>query len=244
LPLDDKEPGMADSSSVSVLGNIFTAPSLAFAAIKERPNPWLPLLVLVIGYCVVSFLYLQVVDLPWLMDRQLAQAGGNMTEQQRAEAVEAALRISPTVYGAIGAVSTSLSIVAIFALVALYLTGVSFATNDGVKFRQWFAMIVWSSMPAVFGLLATFVNLLVNDARFLPQEQLNPLSFGNFLAVDSEGLPVVQRILLSLDLTTVWGVVLQVIGYQLFTQRSIARAAIVVLGPLALLVLMGVIAAL
>jgi len=234
---------MADSSSSSLLVNIFTAPSVAFAAIKERPNPWLPLLIAVVGYCVVSFVYLQVVDLPWLMDRQLAQAG-NLTDEQRAQAVEAALRISPTVYGAIGAVSTSISIVAIFALVALYLTGVSFATNDGVKFRQWFAMIVWSTMPVVFGLLATFVNLLVNDARFLPQEQLNPLSLGQLLAIDSEGTPIVQRILLSLDVTTMWGIVLQVIGYQVFTQRSIVRAAVVVLGPLAVLVLIGVLTAL
>jgi hypothetical protein len=234
---------MADSSSSSLLVNIFTAPSVAFAAIKERPNPWLPLLIAVVGYCVVSFVYLQVVDLPWLMDRQLAQAG-NLTDEQRAQGVEAALRISPTVYGAIGAVSTSISIVAIFALVALYLTGVSFATNDGVKFRQWFAMIVWSTMPVVFGLLATFVNLLVNDARFLPQEQLNPLSLGQLLAIDSEGTPIVQRILLSLDVTTMWGIVLQVIGYQVFTQRSIVRAAVVVLGPLAVLVLIGVLTAL
>jgi hypothetical protein len=234
---------MADSASSNVLVNIFTAPSVAFAAIKERPNPWLPLLIVVIGYCVVSFVYLQVVDLPWLMDRQLAQAG-NLTDEQRAQAVENALRISPTVYGAIGAASTSISIVAVFALVALYFTGVSFATNDGVKFRQWFAMIVWSTMPVVFGLLATFVNLLVNDARFLPQESLNPLSFGQLLAIDSEGTPIVQRILLSLDITATWGIVLQVIGYQVFTQRSIVRAAVVVLGPLAVLVLVGVLAAL
>jgi hypothetical protein len=234
---------MADSASSNVLVNIFTAPSVAFAAIKERPNPWLPLLIVVVGSCVVSFVYLQVVDLPWLMDRQLAQAG-NLTDEQRAQAVENALRISPTVYGAIGAASTSISIVAVFALVALYFTGVSFATNDGVKFRQWFAMIVWSTMPVVFGLLATFVNLLVNDARFLPQESLNPLSFGQLLAIDSEGTPIVQRILLSLDITATWGIVLQVIGYQVFTQRSIVRAAVVVLGPLAVLVLVGVLAAL
>lgn len=235
---------MADGSSVGVLSNIFTAPSVAFAAIKERPSPWLPLLVLVIGYCVVSFVYMQVVDLAWLMDRQLMQAGANMTDEQRAQAVEGALRLSPTMYGAIGAVSSSISIVAIVALIALYFTGVSFATNDGVKFRQWFAMILWSMMPVVFGLIASFVNLLVNDARFLPQEQLNPLSFGNLLGIDGQGTPVVQRILLSLDVTTMWSVVLQVIGYQVFTQRSIARAAAVVLGPLVVIVLIGALAAL
>jgi hypothetical protein len=233
---------MADPSSVSTLVNIFTSPSVAFAAIKERPNPWLALLIVLIGYCAVSYVYLQVVDLPWMLDRQLSQ-GGNLTEEQRNQAVEGALRISPSVYGAIGAVSTSLSILVVVALVALYYTAVSFATNDGVKFGQWFTMISWSMMPVVFGLVASFVNLLVSDARFLPQEQLNPLSFGNLLAIDSEGTPVFQRILLSLDVTALWSVVLQVIGYQVFTQRSIVRSAVVVLGPLAVIVLLGVLVA-
>ena len=233
---------MADNSSVSTLVNIFTAPSAAFAALKERPNPWLALLVVLIGYCAVSYVYLQVVDLAWMLDRQLGQAG-TLTDEERNRAVEGALQISPTVYGVIGAVSTSLSILVVLALVALYFTAVSFATNDGVKFGQWFAMISWSMMPVVFGLVASFVNLLVSDARFLPQEQLNPLGFGNLLGIDSDGMPVLQRILLSLDITTLWSVVLQVVGYQVFTQRSIARSAVVVLGPLAVIVLVGVIVA-
>jgi hypothetical protein len=233
---------MADNSSVSVLVNIFTAPTAAFTALKERPNPWLALLIVLGIYAAVSYLYLQVVDLPWMLDRQLAQ-GGNLTDEQRTQAVDAALQISPTVYGIIGAVTTPLSILIVFALVALYYTGVSFATNDGVKYRQWFAMISWSAMPIVFGLAASFVNLLVSDARFLPQEQLNPLSFGNLLAINNEGAPMSERILLSLDITTVWSVVLQIIGYQVFTQRSIVRAAVVVLGPLAVIALVSAILA-
>ena len=46
---------MSDSSSVGVLSNIFTAPSQAFAAIKERPNPWLPILVLAVATFAVQF---------------------------------------------------------------------------------------------------------------------------------------------------------------------------------------------
>ena len=96
----------------------------------------------------------------------------------------------------------------------------------------------------MFGLIASLVNLLVSDARFMPQEQLNPLSFGNLLAHRQRRRAASsQRILLSLDVTTLWRVVLQVLGYQAFTQRSIVRRAVVVLGPLAVIVLVGVIVA-
>jgi hypothetical protein len=230
---------MADSSSVSVLANIFTAPSSAFATLRERPSPWLALLIVLGLYAVVSYVYLQVVDLPWLMDRQISMSG-NLTEEQRRQAVDAALQLSPTAYGVIGAVTTPLSILIVFALIALYLTGVSFATNDGVKYGQWFAMISWGTLPIVFGLAATFVNLLVSDARFLPQERLNPLSFGNLFGIDSEGAPTSQAVLLGLDITTLWSVMLWIIGHQVFSQRSLVRSAIVVLAPVAVITLISV----
>src|SRR5688572_2928127 len=187
---------MADSSSVSVLVNIFTAPSAAFAALRERPNPWLALLIVLGLTAVVSFLYLQVVDLPWMLDRQLSQ-GGQLTDAQREQMVEGALRISPTIYGVIGIVTGTLWLLIVLAVIGLYFTAVSFATNDGVKFGQWFAMGAWALMPMVFGLAATFVNLLVSDARFLAPEQLNPLSFANLLGIEMEGASQGQIALLS-----------------------------------------------
>jgi hypothetical protein len=235
---------MADStSSVGVITNIFTAPQAAYAALKERPSPWLPLLLVAIGYAAVSYLYMQVVDLPWMFDRQLAQ-GGNLTEEQRNQAVNAALQLSPTVYGVIGAVTTPLSLLVMYALLALYFTGVSFATNDGVKFGRWFGMIAWSMLPVLFGVAASFVNLLVTDARFLPQEQLNPLSFGNLLGIDSEGATIMERSLLSLSVIALWVVGLLIIGHQVFSQRSIVRSAVVVLAPIVVIVLLGVLSAL
>jgi hypothetical protein len=233
---------MADSS-VGVLSNIFTAPSLAFAAIKERPSPWLPLLTLLIGIFVVQFAYLQIVDLPWLLDQQF-QAGGNLTEEQRTQAVDAAMRVPSTVLGTIQGISGAIVILVIYALVALYYTGVSFATHDGIKFGQWFALIAWCSLPGVLGMIASLVNLVVADARFLPSEQLNPLSFGSLFAIEPQGATILERILMSLDVTVLWATVLQILGYQAFTQRSIATAAVIVLGPLAVIVLIGVLLAL
>jgi hypothetical protein len=234
---------MAASSSVGVLTNIFTSPSAAFAALKERPNPWLALAIVVIGSAVVSYLYLQVVDLPWMLDRQISQ-GGNLTDEQRRQAVDAALQISPSVYGVIGAVSAPVSYLIGYALVALYFTGVSFATNDGVKFGSWFSMIAWSMLPLVFGLAATFVNLLVNDARFLPPEQVNPLSFGNLLGIDSDNASMLERTLLSFSVMALWIVGLLIVGHQTLSQRPIVKSAIVVLAPIVAIVVIGVVVAL
>jgi hypothetical protein len=235
---------MADGTTVGIVTNIFTAPSTAFAAIKERPNPWLPLLVLIIGTFAVQFAYMQAVDLPWLMDQQLQQGGANLTDAQRNQAVDAATQIPASVLGAIQGLSAGIFILIVYALIALYYTGVSFAINDKTKYQQWLALIAWCSLPAVFGIIASLVNLQITDARFLPAEALNPLSFGSLLALDAQGATIVERILMSLDVTVLWATVLQILGFQAFTQRSIALATAVVLAPLALIVLVGSIFAL
>jgi hypothetical protein len=70
---------------------------------------------------------------------------------------------------------------------------------------------------------------------------LNPLSFGNLLGLDpgAPGTPTVQRVLLALDPTVIWTVVLTVLGYQALSQRSIVHAATVVLAPYVLIVLVA-----
>jgi hypothetical protein len=180
--------------------------------------------------------------LAWLIDSQLAAS--DLTTAQRDQAVEGALQIPPLAYGFIAAVPSSIIILIVYAVIALYYTGVSFATNDGIKYGQWFALFAWCSLPAVFGQLASLVNLAVSDARFLPAQQLNPLSFSSLLGIDPQGATVIESILLSMDITTLWSTVLQILGYQAFTQRSIVRATIVVLGPLAVIVLIGSLSAL
>jgi hypothetical protein len=229
---------MAESSSLALAMNVFTAPSEAFAALKERPRVWLPLLLLIIGYAAVSFTYMNSVDIGWFMENQLAQ-NPNMTEQQRADAAAAAADVSPMVYGAFGAL-TSLFIVLVLFLTALYYTIVSFASNDGVKLKQWFALCCWCTLPALLGIIAQLVNLSVNDARFMIQDAINPLSFGSLLSIErTNATPIVQRILLGIDITVIWSIALQVLGYQQWTQSSLVKGVAVVLGPLAAIVVIG-----
>jgi len=227
---------MADSAGLATVTNIFAAPNEAFPAIREKSRVWLPLLILIAGYCAISLVYMTSVDLPWFMDQQMQNAGPNVTAAQREQAVQTAANVSPLVYGSIGAVSSTLFILIWFSVVALYYTGISFVTSDGVKFKQWFALLAWCALPIVLGLMASLVNVLASDARFMRQTDLNPLAFSNLFSIDSTGATTLQRVLLNLDVTFLWSVVLSVFGYQAWTKRSLPAAAAVVLGPFALIV--------
>jgi hypothetical protein len=235
---------MAESSSLALAVNVFTAPNSAFAALKERPRVWLPLLLLIAGYAAVSFTYMNSVDIGWYMDQQIPQSAG-LTEEQRAQAVTAAARFSPTFYGAVGAVVTPLFIVLVLFLTALYYTIVSFFSNDGVKLRQWFALCCWCTLPSLLSLVAQLVNLSVNDARFMLQDSVNPIAFGTLLSIErTAATPIVQRILLGIDITVFWTLALSVLGYQMFAKSSFTKSVIVVLGPLAAIVVIGTLIAL
>jgi hypothetical protein len=234
---------MANTSVLAIATNIITAPSEAFAAIKERPSPWLPLLLVLLGYCLTTYFYMNAVDLPWLLDRSLQNA--ELTDEQRRETVDAMTQISPALLAAGSAAGNSIFILIVYALTALYYTGVSFATNAGIKYKQWFALALWCTLPVVLGLLATIVNILAGDMRFVAQEAINPLSFGNLLGIDPLTVTdTVQRVLLSLDPTTLWAVVLSIFGYQALSQKSIVHSAIVVLAPITIIVLLSVLASL
>jgi hypothetical protein len=226
---------MAGTSALATLTNILVAPNEAFASIRERPSAWLPLVAIVLGTCVTQFLYLSEVDMGWLVERQMDAAAERgaiaMTEEQRAQAIEAQANMPRAALFSITSVSSTVIIVAIMALVALYVFAVSL--KFGLKYKQWFALVAWCSLPVVLGMLAQIANLLVTDARFMPQEALNPLSFGNLLGIEYQGRSALQTILLYLDPTTVWALVLQILGYQAWTKRTTLTSALIVLAPTA-----------
>lgn len=234
---------MSNPSALSTVVNVFASPNEAFAAIKERQRTWLPLLILFAGIWIVSMLYLHKVDLRWLIDSQIAQglsrSNTQLTDEQRQKALETALRLSPTTYGVISASVSSLVVLLLVAVSSLYYTVVSFFTDDGVAFKQWFGLVSWCTLPAVLGIGAQIVNLLVSDARFMPQDALNPLAFGNLLSIDRTGATIVQRILLGIDFTALWSLVLTVLAYQAWTKSSFGKTLAVVFSPWIVIVAIG-----
>jgi hypothetical protein len=70
---------MAERSSLATAANIFAAPNEAFQSIKDRPTFLLPLAALLLGYSLVSLLYMNSVDLPWYIGQQLESSDAQMT---------------------------------------------------------------------------------------------------------------------------------------------------------------------
>jgi hypothetical protein len=230
---------MSEANNLSKAVNIFAAPNEAFRALKERPTALFPILVLIAGYAIVNFLYVNLVDLDWLNETQIRAAvegNPNVTEAQVQQMVSAASALSPNITGAIGTVFTCIFVVVMMFLPALYLTIVSFATNDGIKLKQWFSLVAWSSLVGVISLIAIVVNLLTSDVTFMPQTEINPIAFASLLGAESAGGGTGAQIVRSLDFTSIWALILTILGYQVFTGRSLFKSAAIVLAPYVVIV--------
>ena len=110
---------MTESSVVAVATNVLASPNEAFAAIKERPRAWLPLLLLLAGGCVIAVLYVYSVDLPWLMEQQLDASEAQLTDAQREQAVERMANMTPGFPAALGAIGTVASILLWFGVLEI-----------------------------------------------------------------------------------------------------------------------------
>jgi len=228
---------MAEPSNLTLATNLVTAPNEAFASLRERPRALFPVLVLLALYSVVQFYYFSHVDMGWLLDNQLQASGANIPEAQRQQVVTQVSKVPPVIYGAGTAVAVDFLLLFVILIGALYFTLVSVITSDGVTLKHWFTLLCWCLLPQALGQTAAIVNMLINDPRFMFQDSINPLAFGNLLSIDRAAASPTQRSLLAIDVTAVWGLVLQVIGYQSFSKSSLTKAAAVVLGPVVVIAL-------
>jgi Yip1 domain len=226
---------LAADSVWTIAVNIFTSPREAFAAIRERPRFWLPLVLVVLASSATAAIYLMGVDVEWFYGEQLRNSGRNMTEEQIEQATRFMTSLPSPVLGAIGAMSAMIFLPILYLLSALYYRIVSGFTKDGVRYAQWFGLVCWCALPALLAQIATGVNLLTNDISLMPQSDVNPLSIPNLLGMElSAGSPL-AGIAAYLDPTTIWTTVLTVIGYRTWTGKSLFVSILVVITPLVLI---------
>jgi len=226
------------AGTINNLVDILTSPGEAFQALKERPTFLVPLLAVILSNVALIFWYYSQVDYVWLIETTIAQQ--DLPDDVREQIVENAADASPMVTGSLAAAAASVMVLLMLALMAAYLVIVSFVTNDGYRFKHWFSLVSWSSIPIVVAMLASTVNLAVSESAHLPQQELNPLSFANLLALDVSGGGLLAGVLQAVDLTSVWALGLMVIGYRTWTGKSLGSSFLTVAAPLLVIVAVSI----
>jgi hypothetical protein len=209
--------------------DIITAPSAAFARLKEKPSIWFPLLLVLLATVSVQIGYILLTDKGFMVDQQMDQVEAlfpNLTAAQEAQMRENLMNQGASASIISSAVGVFVIYSLILALYALYLRFVSKFSFVDIGWKSWFSLVCWTAIPTLFGAIASWVVLLSDSNGQVPMLELNVLSFSNLLGLSTRGGP-----LFVLTPLYIWSFALLALGYQNWTKKSLFASTLLSLGP-------------
>jgi hypothetical protein len=211
-------PAEGGPGAVGRIPGALFSPVVTFSAIARRPTWVAPLAIWIAVSLFFSLVLLPRVDFDRMIRGSLEKRGTTLPEERIQTIIERQKAIAPVLYNATAVASP----VVVSLLVALVLWGAFKAFGWDLTFRQSFGATTHGFLPAVVGSLL-FLPVL------LRQTTVNPRTMGDlFLSnlgflVDRQTSPSVHAILQSIDLFSLWTLVLLVIGFS--TAARVSRGA-------------------
>ncbi len=191
--------------------------------IRKRQSAGLPLAVAVTCSVMLTVVYYQYVNYPWLADNLYA---GYSAQQQRVLARVLDKQLS-MVLGVTGIITLT---PAINGLVAAYLALIAKVRGTGPSFIDAFRLVCWSSLPTVLLLPVGLLAMAMDPSGRLLPEDLNPTS-ANSLLFHFVRPSAFLAPLSNLHLVLIWQLALLTMGYRQATSLSAFKATITVCAP-------------
>jgi hypothetical protein len=207
------------------IGNVILAPSPTFARLKDKPRPFIPLLVLILLTLAVSCWYISTLDFAWFREHMMAAQGPMKPEARAAMAQFLTPKTMMWTSGAGAVLGTPL----ICAVVALYYLLAGKVMGAGIGYGKWFGFAVWTSIPRLLTVPLSVLQILTSGGRLAP-EDMNMVSL-NYLLLHAPMSSPWFGFATNLDLTSVWSIALAVLGLKAWTGRSTAACVTVAVLP-------------
>lgn len=239
-PTAESTPGLSQWQRIS---NIFSAPSKTFNDIKiGHRSWWLPFLIYVIlGYAFFAVVYTKV-GMRQVTENQihLSQKTQDRLNQLTPEQRELQMKISTTVTTWVFYLTPALLLIIGVVVSAIMLGTINFGFGGKATFGGVFSMWMYAFLPSI---VKTLLGIAVVLAGAAPEsfnvKNYAPTNLGAFLSPTDTG-PALYSLASSLDLITIWCLV--VMGMGLATVAGVKRSSgyISVFAWWVLVVLLGV----
>lgn len=228
-------------SEAQRLVNTFVAPSKTFTDLRRSAAWWAPFLITVIFSTIFVYVVDQKVGFPKVVENQLrlqpkqAERIENLPADQRETAMQRQIGVTKGIsYG------FPLLMLAWHAIVAgVLLATLKFGAGAEIKYKTLFALVLYSGLPGLFKAVLAVVSLLAGVASDAFTFQ-NPVATNPGYFVDAASSPALFSLLSSIDVLTIWTLVLAAIGITCVSKVKRGAAFAVVFGWYAVTVLFGV----
>jgi cell division protein FtsB len=234
-------PGLSEIERVA---NIFSAPSKTFEDIKRgNTSWWLPLLIFsVVGYLFFAAVAYKV-GMQTVVDNQMKLMSEKQQEQMaKAPPEQQALSAKISLYVTEGVfIASPLFVLAVAAIISLVLWGtINFVFGGKAKFGSIFAVWFFASLPSILKSLLGIVVIFVGGTpETFNIKNYAPTNVAAFLPV-LETNKAVYALAGSLDVITIWTLILLGIGVAAVAGVKRSSGYIAVFGWWALTVLWAV----
>jgi hypothetical protein len=231
----------APLSEAQRLINTFFAPSKTFTDLRRSAAWWAPFLITVIFSTIFVYVVDQKVGFRKVVENQLrlqpkqAERFENMPASQRETAMERQTTITKGIsYG------FPLLMLAWHAIVAgVLLATLKFGASAEIKYKTLFALVLYAGLPGLFKAVLAVVSLLAGVASDAFTFQ-NPVATNPGYFIDAASSPALFSFLSSIDVLTIWTLVLAAIGITCVSKVKRGTAFAVVFGWYVVTVLLGV----
>ena len=204
-----------------------TAPSSAFAELRERPRFWFPLLLVVLSSAGLIFWYYSIVDIDWYKQAVLAITPDFQSLNDDERAVAMSMMTAKTLkWGS--AAGLILFMLLVYLAQALLLWLAARVTKLPQGFKHWFTLVCWSSLPVLLGTVVASILLFLSDTPQIALGVLQPLSLNELLfhvSPESGAYSLVS----SISIPAILGWALMIIGVRVWSQRAWAFSAAFIL---------------
>lgn len=210
--------------------DIFLQPGPVLLRQYEKPNGWLPVILISVVGTVFVYLYFSKVDPEFFIRTNMEREGDELTKQQ-ADALAAtggssAMMLWPSTIGA------ALGSVLMMCVLALYFLLAGKVAGLAVGFKQGLALAGFSSMPYILASLLSIYGTL----SMTPQTFIDALSYTTLdpmlvqLAADSPWKGLAG----SFSFLTLWSIGLAALGWKLWSRSGWGTAIGIAAFPYAL----------
>jgi len=224
-------------SEAGRLVNVIVDPKPAFADIAARPSFWVPMVLVTL--CSLAFILLFSSHVGWehFMRQQFEQSpkAQNMAPEDRERAIQMQLKFGPPFGTAIAVIAPPV-LMLITAGVLLFVFNNMFGAS--VKFGQALAVSAYASVPRVLATAGAAAVMLLKDPTDFDLK--NPAGYNLGFYFDPHSVPAwLHSLLTSIDVFTIWGLLLLAAGMAAITRKPFKSALTGVLVPWAVVVLIG-----
>jgi hypothetical protein len=211
---------MGDSDFGRVIGAL-VAPGKTFRSIAERPTWGVAFAVLMVVTVVATLIFFQKVDFAEVARQQMEAQGREVPPEME--------QAGGMIRGCAMAAALIMPLVIYFG-VPLVLWGVFTLLGGTIDYRTSLAVALHAMMPLAVSALLAIPVLFSRESLSYEEVQAGSVLMSNLAAFAPEDAsPILIAALSSLDIFTIWCVVLLILGYAIAARVSKAKAAAAIL---------------